>query len=66
MEVRRRDAQGRGTPGTNRMSASQQEAANKAKNQILLVTAGYDHSVKFWDVNSGLPSMQITIDSPAT
>ena len=30
------------------------------------MTAGYDHSIKFWDVNSGLPSMQITIDSPAT
>ena len=48
-------------------SAKQADAAaQQAKNQILLVTAGYDHSVKFWDVNSGLPSMQITVDSPAT
>ena len=55
MEVRRRDAPGRGAAAANRMTSSQQDAANKAKNQILLVTAGYDHSVKFWDVNSGLP-----------
>ena len=66
MEARRRDAPGRGAAAANRMPSAQQDAANKAKNQILLVTAGYDHSVKFWDVNSGLPQMQITIDSPAT
>ena len=66
MEARRRDGPSRGAAAGNRMPSAQQDAANKAKNQILLVTAGYDHSVKFWDVNSGLPSMQITIDSPAT
>ena len=48
------------------MSVQQNEATKNPKNQILLVTAGYDHTIKFWDVNPGLPSMQITIDSPAT
>ena len=43
-----------------------QKQQQQPKSQILLVTAGYDHSVKFWDVNSGLPHMQITIESPAT
>ena len=32
----------------------------------MLATAGYDHTIKFWDVNSGLPSMQITMDAPQT
>jgi len=27
---------------------------------LILATAGYDHSIKFWDVNSGLPTTQIT------
>ena len=30
------------------------------------MTAGYDHAIKFWDVNSGLPQLQINIDSPQT
>ena len=27
--------------------------------QLILVTAGYDHSIKFWDVASGLPTHSI-------
>ena len=44
----------------------QSKSKQTQKAQILLASAGYDHTVKFWDVNSGLPSMQIAIESPQT
>jgi target of rapamycin complex subunit LST8 len=30
-----------------------------SKQQLILATAGYDHSIKFWDVSSGLPTTSI-------